>query len=172
MVIPAVLVGLVCVARSQWRDARLGGLELLDTRQRYTPEQAADLFGALDLLYLRSRAVYAWTEVSIDLIFPVAYGLLLALTLLRVFDGGRPSTCCRSQRPPQTSSRTYPSRRLGECGGGLHAAQERAAPGSAGGGTRWRDSMAVGRSTRKWLERAPQGTMMAINRFPMWRAES
>lgn len=49
-VIPTVLVALLCVAGFQWRDARLGGVELLDTRQWYTPEQAADLFGALDRL--------------------------------------------------------------------------------------------------------------------------
>ena len=84
------LAALVCVAAFQWRDARLGGLELLDVRQWYTPDQAAALFGALDRLDPRARAVYAWTEVSVDLIFPVAYGLLLALALLRLFEGGRP----------------------------------------------------------------------------------
>ena len=90
VVFPTLLVALLCVAGFHWRDARLGGLELLDTRQWYTPEQAAALFGALDRFDSRARAVYAWTEVSIDLIFPVAYGLLFALLLLRVFDRGRP----------------------------------------------------------------------------------
>ena len=85
-----VLAALVCVAAFQWRDARLGGLELLDVRQWYTPDQAAALFGALDRLDPRARAVYAWTEVTIDLIFPMAYGLLLALVLLRLFGNGRP----------------------------------------------------------------------------------
>ena len=68
----------------------MGGLELLDTRQWYTPDQAAALFGALDRLDPRARAVYAWTEVSVDLVFPVAYGLLLALALLRLFGDARP----------------------------------------------------------------------------------
>jgi hypothetical protein len=90
VVIPAVLVALLCVAGFEWRDARLGGLELLDPRQWYTPEQAAALFAALDRLDPRARAVYAWTEVSIDLVFPVAYGLLFALLLLRLFKDGRP----------------------------------------------------------------------------------
>ena len=90
VVIPTVLAALLCLAGFQWRDARLGGLEILDTRQWYTPEQAAALFGALDRLDPRARAVYAWTEVSIDLVFPVAYGLLFALVLLRVFKDGRP----------------------------------------------------------------------------------
>lgn len=90
VVISTVLAALLCLAAFQWRDARLGGLELLDTRQWYTPDQAATLFRALDRLDPRARAVYAWTEVSVDLIFPVAYGLLLALALLRLFGNGRP----------------------------------------------------------------------------------
>ena len=90
VVIPTVLAALLCVAGFEWRDARLNGLELLDTRQWYTPEQAATLFGALDRLDSRARAVYAWTEVSIDMIFPIAYGLLFALLLLRVLGDGRP----------------------------------------------------------------------------------
>ena len=89
VVIPTMLVALLCMAGFRWRDARLDGLDLLDTRQWYTPEQAAALFGALDGLDSRARAVYAWTEVSIDLIFPVAYGLLFAFLLLRVFGDGR-----------------------------------------------------------------------------------
>ena len=51
---------------------------------------------ALDRLDSRARAVYAWTEVSIDLIFPVAYGLLFAFLLLRVFGDERRFICCRS----------------------------------------------------------------------------
>ena len=90
VVIPMMLAALLCLAAFQWRDARLGGLELLDTRQWYTPEEAAALFGALDRLDPRARAVYAWTEVSVDLVFPAAYGLLLALALLRLFGNGRP----------------------------------------------------------------------------------
>ena len=89
VVIAAVLVALLCVAGFEWRDARLGGLELLDVRQWYTPEQAAALFGALDRLDPCARAVYAWTEVSIDMVFPVAYGLLFALLLLRLFKDAR-----------------------------------------------------------------------------------
>ena len=90
VIIPTMLVALFCVAGFEWRDVRLGGLELLDTRQWYTPEQAAALFGALDRLDSNARAVYAWTEVSIDMVFSVAYGLLFALLLLRVFGDGRP----------------------------------------------------------------------------------
>ena len=88
VVIPALLAALLCQAGFEWRDARLDGLELIDVRQWYTPEQAAALFDALDRLDANARAVYAWTEVSIDLVFPVAYGLLFALLLLRVFGDG------------------------------------------------------------------------------------
>ena len=90
VVILTALAAFLCVAAFLWRDARFGGLELLDTRQWYTPEQAAALFGALDRLDPRARAVYALTEVSVDLVFPVAYGLLLALALLRLFGDARP----------------------------------------------------------------------------------
>ena len=90
VVFPTVLAALLCVTAFEWRDARLGGLELLDTRQWYTPEQADALFGALDRLDPCARTVYALTEVSVDLIFPVAYGLLLALLLLRLFGDARP----------------------------------------------------------------------------------
>ena len=89
VVILTGLAALLCLAGFQWRESGLGGLELLDTRQWYTPEQAAALFGALDRLDPHARAVYAWTEVSIDLVFPVAYGLLFALLLLRAFEDGR-----------------------------------------------------------------------------------
>lgn len=89
VVIPTLLAALLCVAGFEWRDARLNGLELLDTRQWYTPDEAADLFGALDQLDSRARAAYAWTEVSIDMVFPVAYGLLFALLLFRLFGDGR-----------------------------------------------------------------------------------
>ena len=89
VVVPAVAAALLCLAAFRWRDARLGGLELLDAKQWYTPEQAAALFGALDRLDPRARAVYAWTEVSVDVLFPVAYGLLLALALLRLYGNGR-----------------------------------------------------------------------------------
>ena len=46
-VAPAALGGVVaCVAGLVWRQYRLGGLELLDSRGWYTPGDAAALFGA------------------------------------------------------------------------------------------------------------------------------
>ena len=75
VVIPTVLAALLCVADFQWRDARLGGLELLDTRQWYTPEQAAaviagaavDVFENLSIALLAStydRAPTSWTTLA------------------------------------------------------------------------------------------------------------
>ena len=42
---------------------------------------------ALDRLDSHARAVYAWTEVSTDLIFPVAYGLTLRVPAAPRFRG-------------------------------------------------------------------------------------
>ena len=63
----------------------MGGLELLDSRSWYTPADAAALFEALDRLDASARAVYAVTGLTIDMAFPVAYGLLFAILLVRLF---------------------------------------------------------------------------------------
>ena len=87
----AALAGVVaCVAGLVWRQERLGGLELLDSRGWYTPAEAAALFDGLDRLDANARLVYAATGLTIDLVFPVAYGLLLAILLFRLFRGGVP----------------------------------------------------------------------------------
>ena len=87
----AALVGVVgCVAGLAWRQSRLAGLDLLDSRGWYTPEDAANLFDALDRLDASARAVYAATALTIDMVFPVSYGLLFAVLLFRLFrDGAR-----------------------------------------------------------------------------------
>ena len=43
------------------------------------------LFDALDRHDADARAVYAWTELSLDMAFLAAYGLLFAILLLRQF---------------------------------------------------------------------------------------
>ena len=87
----AALAGVVaCVAGLVWRQQRLGGLELLDSRGWYTPAEAAALFDALDRLDASARLVYAATGLTIDMVFPAAYGLLLAILLFRLFRGGAP----------------------------------------------------------------------------------
>lgn len=80
------LAGVVaCVAGLVWRHDRLGGLALLDARGWYTPQEAAALFDALDALDANARLVYAATGLTIDMAFPVAYGLLFSIVLLRLF---------------------------------------------------------------------------------------
>ncbi len=87
----ATLAGVIaCVAGLVWRQQRLGGLELLDSRGWYTPGEAASLFEELDRLDGGGRLVYAATGLTIDMVFPVAYGLLLAILLFRLFRGGLP----------------------------------------------------------------------------------
>ncbi|MDE0492869.1 MAG: hypothetical protein F4Z54_06255 [Acidimicrobiaceae bacterium] len=86
----AALVGVAgCVAGLAWRQTRLEGMGL-DTRGWYTPEEAAALFIALDRLDSNATVVYAVTALTIDMVFPVCYGLLLAVGLFRLFPGGAP----------------------------------------------------------------------------------
>ncbi len=83
--VTAALFGVVgCVAGLIWRQFRLSGSDLLDSRVWYTPEQAAALFESLDRLDDNARAFYAVTALSIDMIFPVSYGLLLAILVTRL----------------------------------------------------------------------------------------
>ena len=79
-----------CVAGLVWRQDRLGSLDLLDSRGWYTPGEAATLFDDLDRLDANARLVYAATGLTIDMAFPVAYGLLFAILLLRLWRGGVP----------------------------------------------------------------------------------
>ena len=63
---------------------------MLDSRGWYTPGEAAALFDALDRLDSSARVVYAATALTIDLVFPAAYGMLCAVLLFRLFQGGAP----------------------------------------------------------------------------------
>ena len=87
----AALAGVaLCVAGLAWRRARLSGETLLDERGWYTPGSAAALFEALDRLDAGARVVYAATALTVDMIFPVCYGLLFAALLFRLFRGSPP----------------------------------------------------------------------------------
>ncbi len=87
----AALIGAAgCVAGLAWRQARLGGLDLLDGRGWYTPGEAAALFDALDRLDAGARVAYATTALTVDMVFPASYGLLFAILLFRLFRGGAP----------------------------------------------------------------------------------
>lgn len=86
----AFVAMVLCQGGFCWRQAQLGGVEVLDTRQWYTPEQVVALFDALDRHDAGARAVYAWTEITLDMPFLAAYGLLFAILLLRLFGNGVP----------------------------------------------------------------------------------
>ncbi len=89
-VVLAALVGAVgCAAGLSWRRSRLQGMEL-DTEGWYTPEEAAALLDALDALEGDATVLYAVTALTIDMLFPVCYGLLLAVVLFRLFPRGAP----------------------------------------------------------------------------------
>lgn len=85
---PVVLAALVgaagCAAGLTWRRSRLQGMEL-DTEGWYTPEEAAALLEALEGLEGDATLLYAITALTIDMVFPVCYGLLLAVVLFRLF---------------------------------------------------------------------------------------
>ena len=82
------LAGVIaCVAGLVWRQQRLGDLDLLDSRGWYTPGEAAALLDDLDRLDANARLVYAASGLTIDMVFPVAYGLLLAILLFRLSIG-------------------------------------------------------------------------------------
>ena len=74
-----------CVAGLAWRQSRMGGLESLDSRGWYTPDEAAALFAALDELDPAARTVYAATELTLDMAFLAAYGTVFAILLYRLF---------------------------------------------------------------------------------------
>jgi len=79
-----------CVAGLVWRQSRLAGLDLLDSRGWYTPAEAAALFDSLNQLDGSARDFYAITALTIDMVFPVSYSLLFAVLLLWLFRGGAP----------------------------------------------------------------------------------
>lgn len=90
MAVAALVSAAGCVAGLAWRQARLAGLDLLDGRGWYTPEEAADLFDALDRLDASASVVYATTALTVDMVFPASYGLLFAILLFHLFRGGAP----------------------------------------------------------------------------------
>lgn len=74
----------VCYGLFQLRHARLGVEEKVpDVRVGYTAQDVADFFSLVDPA---SRRLYAWTQVTLDVVFPVIYGLLLLLAIAALYD--------------------------------------------------------------------------------------
>jgi hypothetical protein len=65
-------------------------LDPIDSRGWYTPADAAALFDTLDQIDTGARAVYATTALTIDMVFPVSYGVLFAVLLSRLYRSGPP----------------------------------------------------------------------------------
>ena len=86
------VAALLCVTGFQKRNDTLAAeasspsdeKPTLDPRGWYSAQTAHDVLGRLSD---RGRRLYAWTEVSLDLVFPFVYGTLLASLLVHLWDG-------------------------------------------------------------------------------------
>jgi hypothetical protein len=68
----------------RWRRRRLGrGNQALDSRIWYTPAEAHTF---LDRIGAAGRRLYGVTQVTLDVLFPLAYGVLLAALIVRLYD--------------------------------------------------------------------------------------
>lgn len=83
-VVALLLVAFIlCVQAFSWGQRSLGYQhEVLDVRFWYTPEDASKL---LESLGERGRRLYAWTRVTLDVVFPVVYGTLFAVLITRLY---------------------------------------------------------------------------------------
>jgi hypothetical protein len=63
----------------------------LDSNISYTSEDAYELFGKLK----EGRKLYAWTEITVDIIFPIIYSLFLSLLIIYI------SQRCLINKSPQ-----------------------------------------------------------------------
>ena len=152
----AALAGVVaCVTGLVWWQDRMGGLDLLDRRCWYTPGATAALFDDLERLDAKARFVYSPTGLIIDMAFPVAYGLLLASLLFRLWPGGVPlysaavrhggGRCARERDRRDAGAgacrRTFA---VGIAGRGLHTGQDNSDRCHGDGNGHRHDSLAVG----------------------------
>jgi hypothetical protein len=77
------IIFVLCLVGFYWRQDEIGSaLTLLDGRFYYTPEEAAEL---LRLLGQRGRHLYAITQITLDVVFPLVYGALLAMAIVRLY---------------------------------------------------------------------------------------
>jgi hypothetical protein len=81
-----VVVFILCQQGFVWRQRALGGLsEVPDARFGYTPREIRNLFEDWGV---GRRELYARTEVTLDLAFPLVYGTLFAVFSARLFRKG------------------------------------------------------------------------------------
>jgi hypothetical protein len=81
-----IVVFILCQLGFSWRQRALGGLsEVPDARFGYTPGEIHNLFEDWGV---GRRELYARTEVTLDLAFPLVYGTLFAVFSARLFRNG------------------------------------------------------------------------------------
>lgn len=78
---------ILCTAGFNWRQCAFGcEVELLDPRWMYSPAEVSQLFNALRSEKLKA---YAITELTLDLVFPFVYSILLALLTIRLYSAAK-----------------------------------------------------------------------------------
>jgi hypothetical protein len=77
---------LLCTQGFEWRRKTLGFENpALDGRRWYSPAEARDF---LQNIGERGRRLYAVTELTLDLLFPIIYGALFSILLIHVYARG------------------------------------------------------------------------------------
>ncbi|MBS1793154.1 MAG: hypothetical protein JSS81_04835 [Acidobacteria bacterium] len=78
-----VAEALACLLLFAWRGRAFGGIRTLDEQWFYDP---ATVFGVLkDLDAIGKLPLYAVTEITLDLVFPVVYVALFVFLIVRLF---------------------------------------------------------------------------------------
>lgn len=83
-----LVLGGLCWLGFKWRDKalseRAGGEKIttFDGRYAYTPQEAHDL---LEMMGKRGRRLYAFTQVTLDLIYPLVYSSLFLIMIFRLY---------------------------------------------------------------------------------------
>ncbi len=74
---------LFCSQAFAWRQQELGPQnQVLDVRFWYAPSEVKEL---MDNLGVEGRELYARTQVTLDLAFPLIYGSILAILVVRLY---------------------------------------------------------------------------------------
>jgi hypothetical protein len=77
------LAFIVCFQLFDWRRQKLGSeTKVLDASFWYNPSDAKQFF---EKIGEKGRTLYASTELSVDFVFPLVYGTLFAIFIVRVF---------------------------------------------------------------------------------------
>lgn len=78
-----ILVFFFCFQAFNWRTAKLGyENQILDSRFWYTPAEAQSFLMSLGS---EGRNLYALTQITLDVIFPITYGALFAALIVHLY---------------------------------------------------------------------------------------